>query len=90
MLPAPWVKTLHTKLLFFSLVNLNALSLTSTSLISPQLKYHETGKEKDCLPQVGQWNMMNKVLFLLFSFFGCYNKQIISLPTYFYVALFMH
>lgn len=26
-----------------------------------QLKYHETGKEKDCLPQVGQWNMMNKV-----------------------------
>lgn len=26
-----------------------------------QLKYHETGKEKECLPQVGQWNMMNKV-----------------------------
>lgn len=26
-----------------------------------QLKYHETGKEKNCLPQVGQWNMMNKV-----------------------------
>ena len=26
-----------------------------------QLKYHDTGKEKDCLPQVGQWNMMNKV-----------------------------
>ncbi|KAF3774292.1 argonaute 10 protein [Nymphaea thermarum] len=25
-----------------------------------QLKYHETGKEKDYLPQVGQWNMMNK------------------------------
>lgn len=33
-----------------------------------QLKYHETGKEKDCLPQVGQWNMMNKVsLFVVFS-----------------------
>lgn len=27
-----------------------------------KLKYHDTGKEKDCLPQVGQWNMMNKVL----------------------------
>ncbi|PIA26674.1 hypothetical protein AQUCO_09100081v1 [Aquilegia coerulea] len=24
------------------------------------LKYHETGREKDCLPHVGQWNMMNK------------------------------
>ncbi|KAK6925448.1 Protein argonaute, Mid domain [Dillenia turbinata] len=24
------------------------------------LKYHETGREKDCLPQVGQWNMTNK------------------------------
>jgi len=26
-----------------------------------QLKYHDTGREKECLPQVGQWNMMNKV-----------------------------
>ncbi|KAJ7975336.1 Argonaute family protein [Quillaja saponaria] len=26
----------------------------------PWLKYHDTGREKDCLPQVGQWNMMNK------------------------------
>ncbi|XP_068479540.1 type I inositol polyphosphate 5-phosphatase 12-like isoform X2 [Phaseolus vulgaris] len=25
-----------------------------------ELKYHNTGREKDCLPQVGQWNMMNK------------------------------
>lgn len=31
-----------------------------------QLKYHETGKEKVCLPQVGQWNMMNKVAFLVY------------------------
>lgn len=30
-----------------------------------QLKYHDTGKEKDCLPQVGQWNMMNKVFAVL-------------------------
>ncbi|KAK6794880.1 hypothetical protein RDI58_008333 [Solanum bulbocastanum] len=26
----------------------------------PWLKYHDNGREKDCLPQVGQWNMMNK------------------------------
>ncbi|KAG6545178.1 hypothetical protein Mapa_013290 [Marchantia paleacea] len=29
-------------------------------LPAPRLKYHDTGREKDCLPQVGQWNMMNK------------------------------
>lgn len=29
-------------------------------LLKKQLKYHETGKEKECLPQVGQWNMVNK------------------------------
>ncbi|KAL7251682.1 hypothetical protein ACSBR1_013521 [Camellia fascicularis] len=35
-------------------------SLEARVLPAPWLKYHETGKEKDCLPQVGQWNMMNK------------------------------
>ncbi|XP_024545686.1 protein argonaute PNH1 isoform X2 [Selaginella moellendorffii] len=29
-------------------------------LPAPWLKYHETGREKDCLPQDGTWNMMNK------------------------------
>lgn len=29
-------------------------------LPAPWLKYHDTGKEKDCLPHVGQWNMRNK------------------------------
>ncbi|KAL3529418.1 hypothetical protein ACH5RR_008740 [Cinchona calisaya] len=29
-------------------------------LPAPWLKYHDSGREKDCLPQVGQWNMMNK------------------------------
>ncbi|KAB2633787.1 protein argonaute 1-like [Pyrus ussuriensis x Pyrus communis] len=29
-------------------------------LPAPRLKYHDTGREKDCLPRVGQWNMMNK------------------------------
>ncbi|KAF3631588.1 Protein argonaute 10 [Capsicum annuum] len=30
-------------------------------LPAPWLKYHDIDREKDCLPQVGQWNMMNKV-----------------------------
>uniref|UniRef100_A0A0A9CZM4 Uncharacterized protein n=1 Tax=Arundo donax TaxID=35708 RepID=A0A0A9CZM4_ARUDO len=28
-------------------------------LPAPWLKYHDTGKEEECLPQVGQWNMVN-------------------------------
>ncbi|XVF63037.1 hypothetical protein PTKIN_Ptkin09bG0056400 [Pterospermum kingtungense] len=35
-------------------------SVEARILPAPWLKYHETGKEKDCLPQVGQWNMVNK------------------------------
>ncbi|KAL8124010.1 hypothetical protein AgCh_011858 [Apium graveolens] len=35
-------------------------SIEARILPPPWLKYHETGREKDCLPQVGQWNMMNK------------------------------
>jgi hypothetical protein len=27
-----------------------------------KLKYNKTGRENDCLPRVGHWNMMNKVL----------------------------
>ena len=36
-----------------------------------QLKYNETGREKDCLPRVGQWNMMNKVT--AWTFFSSYK-----------------
>lgn len=35
-------------------------SVEARILPPPWLKYHDTGREKDCLPQVGQWNMMNK------------------------------
>ncbi|CAN1265706.1 Protein argonaute 1 [Linum perenne] len=35
-------------------------SVEARILPAPLLKYHDTGREKDCLPQVGQWNMMNK------------------------------
>lgn len=44
-------------------------------LPAPWLKYHKTGKEKDCLPQVGQWNMMNKKMIngMTVSRWACIN-----------------
>ncbi|XP_042038307.1 protein argonaute 10-like [Salvia splendens] len=44
-------------------------------LPAPWLKYHESGKEKDCLPQVGQWNMMNKKMIngMTVSRWACVN-----------------
>lgn len=50
-----------------------------------QLKYHDTGREKDCLPQVGQWNMMNKVFLALDTLiynFHCLSADNIYLPIY--------
>ncbi|VAI52214.1 unnamed protein product [Triticum turgidum subsp. durum] len=35
-------------------------SVDARILPAPRLKYNETGREKDCIPRVGQWNMMNK------------------------------
>ncbi|KAI4335791.1 hypothetical protein L6164_014401 [Bauhinia variegata] len=35
-------------------------SVEARVLPAPWLKYHDTGREKEHLPQVGQWNMMNK------------------------------
>ncbi|KAL5729468.1 Protein argonaute PNH1 [Ranunculus cassubicifolius] len=35
-------------------------SIEARVLPAPWLKYHDSGREKDCLPQVGQWNMVNK------------------------------
>ncbi|KAL2555325.1 Protein argonaute 1 [Forsythia ovata] len=29
-------------------------------LPAPLLKYHDSSRDRDCLPQVGQWNMMNR------------------------------
>ncbi|KAM7277622.1 hypothetical protein ACFE04_004756 [Oxalis oulophora] len=45
-------------------------SVEARVLPASLLKYHETGR--DCLPQVGQWNMMNKVLLLIARSF-CYE-----------------
>jgi len=36
-------------------------SVEARVLPPPRLKYHDSGREKDVLPRVGQWNMMNKV-----------------------------
>ncbi|KAJ0722674.1 putative post-transcriptional gene silencing PAZ-Argonaute family protein [Helianthus annuus] len=41
-------------------ISRNLASVEARILPPPWLKYHDTGREKDCLPQVGQWNMMNK------------------------------
>lgn len=45
-----------------------------------QLKYHDTGKEKDCLPQVGQWNMMNKVYAFIYQPLPFLSIQALSFP----------
>lgn len=57
-----------------------------------QLKYHDTGKEKDCLPRIGQWNMKNKVLHeadhIFLTLLGVYTIYIIAQQYTFEV--FMH
>uniref|UniRef100_A0A0E0NJ26 Uncharacterized protein n=1 Tax=Oryza rufipogon TaxID=4529 RepID=A0A0E0NJ26_ORYRU len=35
-------------------------SVEARVLPPPWLKYHDSGREKDVLPRIGQWNMMNK------------------------------
>ncbi|AQK79596.1 argonaute1a [Zea mays] len=35
-------------------------SVEARVLPPPRLKYHDSGRERDVLPRVGQWNMMNK------------------------------
>jgi hypothetical protein len=44
--------------------SLQNLYLLLSLFLSVQLKYSEAGREKDCLPRIGQWNMMNKVIIL--------------------------
>ncbi|KAF9617010.1 hypothetical protein IFM89_033080 [Coptis chinensis] len=50
-------------------------SVEARVLPAPWLKYHDTGKEKDCLPQVGQWNMLNKKMIngSSVNFWACIN-----------------
>ncbi|KAL5983193.1 hypothetical protein ACLOJK_017277 [Asimina triloba] len=43
-------------------INENLASVEARVLPPPRLKYHDKGKEKDCQPNIGQWNMMNKWL----------------------------
>ncbi|KAI3976434.1 hypothetical protein MKX01_008292 [Papaver californicum] len=35
-------------------------SVEARILPAPLLKYHETGRQRSCLPTVGQWNMLDK------------------------------
>ncbi|XP_057429947.1 protein argonaute 10-like isoform X2 [Lotus japonicus] len=50
-------------------------SVEARILPAPWLKYHDSGKEKNCLPQVGQWNMMNKKMIngMAVSRWACIN-----------------
>ncbi|CAL0320451.1 unnamed protein product [Lupinus luteus] len=50
-------------------------SVEARILPAPWLKYHESGREKNCLPQVGQWNMMNKKMIngMTVSRWACIN-----------------
>ncbi|CAF2218688.1 hypothetical protein YC2023_093892 [Brassica napus] len=41
-------------------ISASLASVEARILPPPWLKYHESGREGTCLPQVGQWNMMNK------------------------------
>ncbi|KDP32340.1 hypothetical protein JCGZ_13265 [Jatropha curcas] len=41
-------------------IDSNLASIEARVLPAPWLKYNDTGKVKEYLPQVGQWNMMNK------------------------------
>lgn len=71
ILPAPWVMCSSYYYDYVSEKKGSWYCINcSLSLHSQlQLKYHEAGKEKDCLPQVGQWNMMNKVAYCTFYSF---------------------
>ena len=57
VLPAPWVRSM----LFSNLLLPAIMCLFLACLFCVKLKYHDTGKESECLPRVGQWDMKNKV-----------------------------
>ncbi|TYG72081.1 hypothetical protein ES288_D05G451400v1 [Gossypium darwinii] len=45
----------------FGIKIIEKLALVNARILpAPLLKYHDTGKQKNCLPQVGQWNMKDK------------------------------
>ena len=50
-------------------------SVEARVLPAPWLKYHDTGKEKEYLPQVGQWNMTNKKMIngSTINYWACIN-----------------
>lgn len=53
--------------------------MTFLTLWLLQLKYHETGRESNVNPGLGQWNMINKVNYLLFD---CVVGDMCSMATY--------
>lgn len=84
ILPAPWVSKLNFCVIAVTYMRCHYSFPSVFAIVTfcvcicliLQLKYHDTGREKDCLPQVGQWNMMNKVFFVqkLHFYFKTWNK----------------
>lgn len=48
------------KIAFFVVIIQKQVPLVIDFWFVVQLKYHETGRETQYLPQVGQWSMINK------------------------------
>ncbi|KAI0501595.1 hypothetical protein KFK09_016540 [Dendrobium nobile] len=49
---------------FAIVVEPNLTIVEARVLPTPRLKYHDSGHEKMCQPSVGQWNMINKRMFV--------------------------
>ncbi|KAH0458254.1 hypothetical protein IEQ34_013569 [Dendrobium chrysotoxum] len=49
---------------FGIVVEPNLTTVEARVLPTPRLKYHDSGREKMCQPSVGQWNMINKRMFV--------------------------
>jgi hypothetical protein len=53
-----------------------------------QLKYHDTGAEKECMPRFGAWNMRDKVESLSLSLWQPYNSSSILLSIFISLSVF--
>lgn len=57
-------------------------SVEARILPAPRLKYHDSGKEKDCQPEEGKWNMLNKKMVDggKVNYWACINFSVSRVP----------